>query len=126
MFHKNLKKGFANTYKFSNPNINKFILLLQKCVYSYEYMDDWEKFNEISLLVKEDFYSHLNMEDFTDAGYVDRRRVCKDFQTKALVEFFDLYVQNDTLLEADVFKNFWNICLEIYDFDSIHFLLHQV
>ena len=28
----------------------------------YEYMDDWEKFNEISLHEKEDFYSHLNME----------------------------------------------------------------
>ena len=26
-------------------------------------MDDWEKFNETSLPEKEDFYSHLNMED---------------------------------------------------------------
>ena len=37
------------TYKFSNHDINKFILLLQKGVYPYEYMDDWENFNEISL-----------------------------------------------------------------------------
>ena len=29
-------------------------------------MDDWEKFNEKSLPEKEDFYSHLNMEDITD------------------------------------------------------------
>ena len=28
-------------------------------------MDDWEKFNETSLPEKEDFYSHLNMEDIT-------------------------------------------------------------
>ena len=27
---------------FSNNDINKFILLLQKSVYPYEYMDDWE------------------------------------------------------------------------------------
>ena len=26
----------------------------------------WEKFNETSLPQKEDFYSHLNMEDITD------------------------------------------------------------
>ena len=29
-------------------------------------MDDWEKFNETLLPVR-DFYSHLNMEDITDA-----------------------------------------------------------
>ena len=36
--------------------------MLQKGIYPYEYMDDWEKFDETSLLEKEDFYSHLNME----------------------------------------------------------------
>ena len=29
-------------------------------------MDTWEKFNEISLPTKEDFYSNLNMEDISD------------------------------------------------------------
>ena len=31
---------------------DKFILLLQKGAYPYEYMDDWEKFNETSLTKK--------------------------------------------------------------------------
>ena len=39
--------------------------MLSKGIYSYKYMDDWEKFNKISLPEKEDFYSHLNMEDIT-------------------------------------------------------------
>ena len=30
-------------------------------------MDDLEKYGETSLLEKEDFYSHLNMEDITEA-----------------------------------------------------------
>ena len=30
-------------------------------------MNDWKKFNETLLLENEDFYSHLNMEDITDA-----------------------------------------------------------
>ena len=46
--------------------------------YPYQYMNDWEKFNETSLLEKEDFYSHLNMEDITDADYAPAKRVCKD------------------------------------------------
>ena len=37
--------------------MNKFISLLQKAVYSYEYMVDWEKLNEISLPEKEDLQS---------------------------------------------------------------------
>ena len=42
---------------------------MQKDVYPYEYMDDWAKFNKISLPEKEDFCSHLNMEDITEAYY---------------------------------------------------------
>ena len=41
-------------------------------------MDDWEKFDELSLLEKEDFYSQLNMKGITHADYVHAERVCKD------------------------------------------------
>ena len=34
---------------------NTFILFLQKGVYPYEYMDDWEKLNEISVHEKDIF-----------------------------------------------------------------------
>ena len=67
-FDEELKKRFSNTFKFSNNDINKFILLLRKGVYPYGYMDDWEKFNELSILEKEEFYSNLNIEDVTDAN----------------------------------------------------------
>ena len=44
-----LNKRFKSIFKFSNNDINKFILLLRKCVNPYEYMNDWEKFNETPL-----------------------------------------------------------------------------
>ena len=47
--NKELINRFANTYKFCNGDINKFILLLRKGVYIYEYMDTWEKFNQTTL-----------------------------------------------------------------------------
>ena len=36
-----LKKRFKSTFKFTNNEINKFILLLKKGFYPYEYMDEW-------------------------------------------------------------------------------------
>ena len=38
-FNRKLIERFANIYEFCNENINKFILLLKKRVYPYEYMD---------------------------------------------------------------------------------------
>ena len=43
-------------------------------------MDDWGKVNVTSISEKEDFYSHLNMEDITDTDYADAKRVCKDLK----------------------------------------------
>ena len=51
-FNKELIKRFANTYEFCNGDLNKFILLLRKGIYPYEYMDNWERFDETSFPIK--------------------------------------------------------------------------
>ena len=96
-FDGNLQKRFFNTYKFFNCHINKIILLFQKDIYPYKYMDDWKKFNETLSHEKEDFYSHLNMEDITDADYTHADKVFNNFKIKNLGEYHDSYVQSDTL-----------------------------
>ena len=121
-FNKELIKRFASTYEFCNKNLNKFILLLRKGVYPYEYMDNWERFNETSLPNKESFYSNLNMENSEDIDYRHSNNVFKRFKLKNLGEYHDLYVQSDTLLLADVFENFRNTCLKVYELDPAHFL----
>ena len=60
-FDGNLINRFANTYKFYNKNINKFIFLLRKGIYPYEYMDSRKRFDEKSIPKKDDCYSSLNM-----------------------------------------------------------------
>ena len=113
-FNKELIKRFANTYSFCNKDLNKFILLLRKVVYPYEYIDNWERFNETLLPNKEAFYSNLNMEDITDTDNIHANKVFNEFKLKHLGEYHDLYVQSDTLLLADVFENFRNMCIIKY------------
>ena len=96
--------------------------MLRKGVYPYEYMDNWERFNEISLPSKESFYSNLNMENIEDIDYRHGNNVFNKFKLNNLGEYHDLYVQSDTLLLADVFEKFRDMCLKEYELDPAHFL----
>ena len=121
-FNKELIKRLASTYEFCNKILNKFVLLLRKGVYPYEYMDNWERLNETSLPNEESFYSNLNMENIEDIDYRHDNKVFKRFKLKNLGEYHDLHVQSDTLLLADVVENFKNTCLKVYELDPAHFL----
>ena len=119
-FNKELIKKFKTTYSFCNKYLNKFILLLRKGVYPYEYMDSWERFNETSLPSKKDFYSNLNIEDIDDIDYSNN--VFKGLKLDNLGDYHDLYVKSDTLLLADVFENFRDMCIKVYELDPAHFV----
>ena len=124
-FNKELTQRFANTYKFCKVDLNKFILLLRKGFYPYEYMDSWEKFKERSLPDKEPFYSNLNMEYTTGVDYKLAKIFFKNLINKNLGDYHDLYVQSDTLLLADAFENFRNMCIKLYELDPAHFLFES-
>ena len=121
-FNKELIKKFKNTYSFCNNDLNKFILLLRKGVYPYEYMDSWEKFNMTSLPSKKEFYSDLNMEDIDDIDYRHGNNIFNKFELENLGDYHNLYVQSDTLLLADVFENFRDMCLKEYELGPAHFV----
>ena len=119
---KELIKRFANIYDFGNKDLNKFILLLRKGVYPYEYTDNWERFDETSFPNKEAFNSNVNIEEITDVEYNHANNVFKTFKLKILGECHDLYVQSDILVPADVFENFRNMFIKVYKLDPAHFL----
>ena len=131
-FNNNLIKKFKNTYSLCNNDttesssserINKFVLLLRKGVYPYEYMDSWERFNEKVLPSKKDFYSNLNMEDINDIDYRHANNVFKRLKLENFGDYHDLYVQSDTLLLADdICSNFRDMCVKEYELNSAHFL----
>ena len=79
-FNKKLTKKFKNTWKFCNGDID--MLLLRKGINTYEYMDDWNRFNEEKLPNKSDFYCSLNMEEISKIYYRHAEKVFNKFNIK--------------------------------------------
>ena len=78
---------FKNAFEFSKHDTNTFILLLSKEIYSYEYMDGWEKFNKEALPEKKEFYNNLNLEPISEEGYDHGKRIYRDFKIENLGEY---------------------------------------
>ena len=121
-FNKELLERFANTYKFCDNDLDKYIILLRKGVYPYEYMDGWDKFNENIIPSKDSFDSNLTLENISETDYAHANNVFKKFNINNLGEYHDLYVRSDTLLLADILKNFRQSCLKKYELDPSHFV----
>ena len=107
-----LKEKFKSTFKFSNNDINKFILLLRKGVYSYE----------TTLSERKEFYRNLNLEYITDADYMHAKRARRDFQIKNIGEYRDFCFKSEVLLSAGIFKNVREMCLKIYELYPLKFI----
>ena len=87
---------------------------MQEVVYPYEYMDNWEEFNGISLPEKKDFYNYLNMEDITDAGYAHAIIVDKDFEVRNLGGDHDICSQSNTLLSVIIYYSASGLAWQAY------------
>ena len=113
-----LKKNFNHTSKFWGRDEN--FCLIRKGVYTYEYMDAWEKFEETSLPPKDAFYSRLNMKSISDQDYEHPHQIWTITEKKALGCYHNTYLKTDVLLLADVFETFRNTCLKNYKLVQEH------
>ena len=98
----------------------KLQLLLRKGVYPYEYFDSPEKFEEQHLPPPESFFSSLNDTGISKADYEHAQKVWKAFGMHTLGDYHDLYVLTDVLLLSDVFENFRDFSLNVYELDPAH------
>jgi hypothetical protein len=96
-------------------------LLLRKGVYPYDYMDSFDKFDESSLPLKEEFYSTIKKEHISGEDYDHAQAVFDRFSMTSLGEYHDLYLKTDVLLLTDVFESFREVCLTQYELDPCHF-----
>ena len=108
-------------FGFEEYNENQYKLLIQKGIYPYEYIINWDKFKETKLPPREAFYSRLNMARVREEDYEHAYRVWKEFGLKDLGEYHDLYLETDVILLANVFEEFRKVCLKNYGLDPAHF-----
>ena len=99
----------------------QFDLLSRKGVYPYQWLDNETKFSEQQLPPKSEFYSSLKGEGITDSDYQHAQNVWKTFNCRTFRDYHNIYLKTDTILLADVFENFRNICLQTYSLDPVHY-----
>ena len=109
-----LIKKFSSIYQFCNGDLNKFILLLQKGVYPYEYMDSWEKFDETTLPPNEVSHSTLNLEDISNEDYTHAQKVWDAFEIKNLGEYHDSSLK--------VIRYCLQMCLKILEISVLKYM----
>ena len=110
--------AFIYTRKEFNEQFN---LMKQKGIYPYDYMDSFQKFDEVQLPSKEDFFSILKNEHITNEQYNHAQNIWNTFNLKTMGDYHDLYLKSDTLLLADIFENFRKTCLQYYKLDPCHY-----
>ena len=84
-------------------------------------MNAFEKFNDVQLPSKEQFYSRLNEEDITLDDYKKAEQIWKHFDIQSMGEYHDLYLKTDVSLLTDVFEKFRDICLSYYGLDPVYY-----
>ena len=111
-----------NTFKLCRGIVSKFLLLLRKGVYPYEYMDSMSKFDEKELPTIGNFYSKLNSSGISKEDYAHAKKVWEFLKIKDLGEYHDVYVQADVTQLSDAFENFSSLCLKEYELDPSYFV----
>ena len=133
---------FINSFQFMSSSLDKLVsnlpkdnliytskvfkgkrlnLMSQKGVYPYDFMDSFEKFNQMELPTKDQFYSILNDQHIMDDEYDHAKKVWKTFKLKNMGEYHDLYLGSNVLLLTDVFENFRKTCMQYYKLGPCHY-----
>ena len=102
----NLVRGSQRLFGFEKYTPYQYELLIRKGVYPYEYMPSWDCFKETALPPAEVFYSKLNMAGVSSEDYAHARSVWAEFGLCSPGEYYDLYLETDVILLANVFKAF--------------------
>ena len=103
------------------PDDRQFECCLRKLVYPYDYIDDFQKFNE-EIPAIEAFYNKLNDEELALEEYKRLIETCRLFNITTLGQLHDLYLKIDVLILACVFEDYRRLGLEIFQLDPCYYV----
>ena len=113
------RKVFENVYgAIDNNDFNK---VLQKSAYPYEYMDNFDKFNDEYLPGIDKFESSLNFSKISEDKYKNAIEIWNLFEFKNMRDFHNFYVLLDSCLLCDVFTVFRKKIMNFYGLDPLHY-----
>ena len=92
-------------------------LAKRKSIFPYDWFDSDEKLKHDRLPPIEDFHSMLYETDITRDDYNFALEVWKEFNCQTFKDYVEIYNLIDTLLLADIFENFREICFDNYGID---------
>jgi len=118
--------NFKYTKKFLKdkyPNITKKELefIIQKGVFPYEYLDNFDKLDEIKLPPIESFYSSLKESSISEDDYQRAQKVWDILKCKTIKEYLEVYLSIDVFLLTDVFEEFRKTSMKYYELDPAHY-----
>ena len=119
----NLKSQGTNNFKRLRAYYpDDYELLMEKGVFPYDLVTDFDVFSRTSLPSKDCFYNKLNEEGITDKDYARAQRTWDDLNCSTFLDYMETYVLTDALLLCDVFENFRDLCERYYNLDPCHYL----
>ena len=118
---KTLVRGGKKLFGFEDYSELQYGLFTRKGVYPYEYINSWDRFNQIQLPLISVFYSNLNMSSIREEDYQHAQGVWKEFGICSLGDYHDIYLRTDVVLLANVYEAFRDTCLRHCKLDPVHF-----
>ena len=118
-----VKNLLDNNFNYLSQEFSGDLLKLvkQKGVYSYEYIDSFNKFSKDKVPNRSKFFSFLKNQYIREKDYLAAIDVWNVFKMNTMVDYHDPFLKADVLLLADVFEKFINTCLDYYEFGPCHY-----
>jgi alkyl hydroperoxide reductase subunit AhpC len=115
-----LRKVFKNTSKhFTNDD--QFIMMTEKGVYPYDYINTFDRMTENNLPPIQKFYSKLNNSRCSKEDYMTAKKVWGTFNCQTFLDYHNIYLVSDVLLLMDIWENFREVCYNMYNLDCEYY-----
>ena len=112
------EEKFCETKNYFGDNLN---LLCKKGIFPYDYVTNLKVLEDNELPPKSAFFNKLSNADILDEQYQHAKDVWQTFNITNLGEYSDIYLKTDVLLLTDVFENFREVCLHVYNLDALYY-----